>query len=202
MAIVRRRPNIFQPENNSELFYLCGSFLIGAVIGSFFASGFRLEPDGVIASYFNYIITEAAVPSLRGFLLLNSLFLLVLFLGTVLRIGSCIIPITIAVKGLVFSAEITCFIKLFGLKGYFPAITSMFLSSIITVSAIILFSCQSMEYNRYSSKRSPGAILKRAPIGRELIISAVLSFLLIVVAGIIHCYLMPFFTLMTVSIVY
>ncbi|MEA4921362.1 MAG: hypothetical protein VB078_10645 [Clostridiaceae bacterium] len=180
-----------------ELLFLCGAFLIGALIGSIFASIF----ESALPSAFYSIIDGSSSPSFKAFFLTNAFLLLVIFISAFVRYGLAAIPLTIATKGFSVSVAVTSYIKFYGIKGYLPALFSLFFTSFIVVLALILLSCQALEYSKAVSRKGSGAAFGRLRFDRGYFFSAVVSLLLIFIAELLYCYLMPIFTLMTISFI-
>lgn len=180
-----------------ELLFLCGAFLIGALGGSVFASFF----ESALPSAFISIIDGSSAPSFKIFFLSNAFLLLIIFSGAFVRYGLAAIPLSIVAKGFSVSLAVTSYIKFYGIRGYLPALFSLFFTSFIVVLALILLACQALEYSKAVSHKGSGAVFGRLRFDRGYFFSALISLLLIFVAELLHCYLMPVFTLMTISFI-
>jgi len=185
----------------SELIFLCISFLVGAVLGSLLVPCFSAEGEGWFPSYYASVISAQAYPGIKSFFISNSVLLIIIFSGAFVKYGIFMIPAAIGFKGLTISLSVTCYIRAFGIRGYLPAVFSIFFSAFIVVAALMLLSCQAIDYTRAVNRRGAGTAFGRLRFDRGYFFSGSIALLLIFIAGIIHCYLMPVFTYMTMAFV-
>lgn len=197
-----RRGNRDEPSNAySKLGFACLSFLAGAFLGSLLVPCLSAGGEGWFADYYGLICSGQAYQSFKSFFISNSLMLLVIFTGAFVRWGVFAVPCVMAAKGFTVSFAVTCYIRAFGAKGYLPAVFAIFFSSFIVVSSFMLLSCQALDYSRLISRRGPGSGFGRIRFDRGYLFSGLIALMLIMAAGVLHCYLMPVFTYMTMGFV-
>ena len=109
-----------------ETLLLCGIFLIGGVFGSFFASGFELDTENFFSNY-GSAVGLIMSPPFKLFFFYHAILLATIFFSVFMKWGMVFVAGALAIKGFSLSIAITCYIKLFGLKGYIPAFSGSIL---------------------------------------------------------------------------
>ena len=168
-----------QAEWINELIFLCGGFLIGAVLGSFFASGF--SEDGPLNTFFQTTL------SFKQFFLLHIGATILIFLSGFLRIGSLMVPLVIALEGFYIASSITCSIQQLGIKGYLPAITGWGINSILILSVQLLLGCSSARFRNSKPKRGGRRGYIYRSVDRSYWICGAAAIFLLMCLGWIHC---------------
>ena len=174
----------------TELILLCGAFLMGATVGSFFASGFSLKAGSFFSDYLTGLANGVGGLSFRAFMVYHGVLVLLIFLGAFAGIGSVVVPFAVAVKGFTLSAAITCYIKLFGIRGYLPAAVSFLASGFVVVAVLLLLACRALEYSRINGRKR---------IERSYFLSGGAACRMIARAGLLHCWVLNFLTAAVLS---
>ena len=164
----------------SELIFLCGAFLLGAVFGSFFASGFT--PGGPLGDLI------AQTGRFKIFMLLHGTLLALIFAGPFLPFGAMAAPCSLAAEGFLLAAMVTSTVQTYGLKGYLPAVLAWFMTGIALLFLLLFMGCRSQLLAESRSDRGlRRGFGQRQLVGRYILHGMILfAFLLII--GCLHCY--------------
>ena len=154
-----------------EVIFFSGSFLIGAVLGSFFVSGF--SNTLWIAEWLERLL------SWKGYLLIHGSLTTVIFIGKFLPKGQMIVPFAVAIEGFFLSGLITAYVQAYGYKGYGPALVAWMLPGLMTVLIQFLIGCRAGSgwSNKRRARRQKGfgrGQLVRAYVFSGLAVCAVL----------------------------
>ena len=179
--------------------FICGAFLTGALVGSLIVSCLPESGQGMLSSYYAAVAGGEMQTSLRSELLQSTLLIGIIFVSAMLRCGSTIIPAAAAVKGASISFRISCFIRAYGIKGYFPAVISIFIPALISSSAVILFSAKALEHSYMISCRGYGSRGRYEGFDRTFGFSAAAALFLSLAASVIYCCIGPIFAYIAFS---
>lgn len=191
MTMKKRRRDELAAEIAGELVFLSGAFLLGAVFGSFFSSGFSMKHiaaddflDGSIGLLSSFKIYFLIHGSLLGLITLGSFF----------PFGRIAVPFSIAAKGFLLAMPITCWVRIFGIRGYLPAATMFLLSEMICIFGFLMLGCRAAMQSKANlsirNRLHPG---HRQAL-QESLLSTVVAFGCILLAGWLQCCLMTHLT--------
>jgi len=175
----KRKRDEQQTEWVNELIVLRGAFLIGAVLGSFFASGF--SKDGPMQVFFRTTL------SFKRFLWVHIGGTMLIFLSGFLRIGNLMVPFVIALEGFYIASSITCCIQQFGIKGYIPAITGWGINGLLILTVQLLLGCSSAQFRSGKPKQGSRRGYICRTIDRNYWICGAAAILFLFCSGWIHC---------------
>ncbi len=164
-----------------ELVFLSGAFLLGAVLGSFFASGF--SRDGQL-----YQRILEVLP-FKIFLFFQGGLLLLVFLSAIFPIGRLAAPFAIAVEGAWIAVSVTCYIGFYGVKGYWPALAAWWFTGTAMVLLLLILGCQASLYTKQkggSIRHRQGRSINRRN-DRNYWLCGGIVFCLLPMIGWIHC---------------
>lgn len=167
-------------EQFGELIFLCGAFLLGAVLGSFFASGFSEE-----GLFFRLLFNGIR---LRTFLLIHGSLIALIFLSAFFRFGYLMAPFAIAVEGFILSASVTCYIAQYGAAGYWPALVGIGFSNAALIALQLLLGCRAAEYAEHGLRRPDRSSYIHSTRDRGYWLSGALALFLVMLIGWIHCH--------------
>lgn len=180
---------------SGEIILLCAVFLLGALLGSLLASLVSFK-GGVSGIWFNPAYVSEGGAAFKVFTISNLMLLLSIFLSAFIWRGQVLVPTAIFIKGFSIAIAVTSFIKVYGKGGYLPALFSCFLSSFIVMLAFILLSGRALDVA--AQKKNPSA---RLNMGNDYLLSGAISLILVIIAGVIHCFIMPVFVRVFISFV-
>ncbi len=163
-----------------ELVFLCGAFLLGAVFGSFFASGF--SPQGPLSELISY------TGDLKNFLFLHGTILVIIFTAPFYPGGQMAAPCGLAAEGFLLAMLVTSTIQNHGFKGYFPAIIAWFLTGMVNLLLFLFIGCKA----RMMTIARKGRGLRKG-FGQQkqlgqYFLCGMAVFVILVIAGCLHCY--------------
>ena len=158
MCLVRtkyKKPD-FSGGQSACLVALITLFLIGAVVGSFFAANLGPGGQDFVAKFFHAapILGTGRVLQMAG---LETTLLLAIFTSAFFSFGLVAAPLAMGVKGFVLSLLISAFVKTFGLKGYAVALALVMPGGLISVACMVLVGLQAMILASRRAERNTGA---------------------------------------------
>ena len=177
--LIRHRDELISEAEN-ELIFLCGAFLLGAIFGSFFASGFSA----------NGLWSEIVIQTwnLKIFMLIHGGLLLVIFTAPFLPAGQMAAPCSMAAEGFLLAVMVTCTIQTYGWKGYFPALMAWFLTGMALLFLLLFMGCRGrMLTLGQKGKGADRGFIQRRQLG-PYFRCGVAAFLLLWIIGYLHCY--------------
>jgi len=137
-----RKPD-FSGGQSACLVALITLFLIGAVVGSFFAANLSSGGQDFVARFFHAapVLGTGRVLQMAG---LEAALLVAVFSSAFFSFGLLAAPLAMGVKGFVLSLLISAFVKTFGLKGYIVALALVLPGGLISMACMVLVGLQAM----------------------------------------------------------
>lgn len=176
-----------------ETLLLCGIFLIGGVFGSFFASGFELDTENLFSNY-GSAVGLIMSPPFKLFFFYHAILLAIIFLSVFMKWGMLFIAGALAIKGFSLSIAITCYIKVFGLKGYIPALLSLFPAAFCIMAVLLIMSSHATRHIKNSPFPGRGIPFFKIRSDNTYFFSAAFCLTVIFIAGLVHCYIISLLT--------
>ena len=167
-------------------------FLLGAVIGSFFAADLPESSSGYVASYVQRISGATGIELFKSSFWPSFILLALVFFSGFGRLSMLVIPAVFLVRGFTMSLAITAFVSVYGLKGYIPALLTEFLSSFVITACLFVLSLFSFSLSASWSRR----VEKHVPIPRLALDASYYTMAAVCLTGILlasllYAYLLP-----------
>jgi len=165
-------------------------FLIGSVIGSFFAVNLSAGNQAYLTAYLKTPVSFGRGVWFGSYMTADLLLLIATFLSACLRAGALISPITFTAKGFLISFVITLFVKVFGFSGYFAVFALSFVNAFLSTACLLVLSLQAFQL---SLQRRGTLQTKRRflPIDHVFCLTAVICAAITVLASTIQFYTAP-----------
>ncbi|MCX7614183.1 MAG: hypothetical protein N2Z65_00340, partial [Clostridiales bacterium] len=113
--------NIGPDYNGSVLITMAGFFMIGAIIGSFTASGIMNSGSGrlyeILTNYLSKYTGDYVRPSFLTTLFVNFRYPILIFLISFISVGVIFIPFLVMARGFFLSFAVTGFVRFLGING-------------------------------------------------------------------------------------
>lgn len=167
-------------------------FLLGAVVGSFFAADLPESADGYVASYVQRISGAAGIELFKSSFWPSFILLALIFFSGFGRLSTLVIPAVFLVRGFTMSLAITAFVSVYGLKGYIPALLTEFLSSFVITACLFVLSLFSFSLSASWSRRVGKRIAApRLALDSSYYTMAAVCLTGILLASLLYAYLLP-----------
>ena len=171
---------------------LSACFLLGAVVGSFFAAGLPASAGSYVDSYVQRLTVSTGAELFKSSFWPGFIMLSLVFFSGFGRLSVLVVPAVFLVRGFTMSLAITAFIRVYGFDGYIPAVLAEFCSGfVITACLLVLslcsFSCSS-SWLRRIGRRTGGV---RMALDASYYLTAALCLTAVLLASLLYAYLMP-----------
>ena len=191
--MTNRAPNIRSTKLCAATI-VCGSFMVGAVMGSLFASvsgkSSTLQVHDYLSDYLSLSGTAMIAIQLGNLIWSYGCWLLCCVLGIVSGFAFLTIPILSVVRGFLFSFGIACFVRFGGLRGLIPALVLMGIPALFWIPGFLLIAVPGFS-DGYSIRRGAGCAEEKTRIRQKLRTHFVLSAFLIVLCIFLEYSLLP-----------
>lgn len=162
-------------------------FMVGAVVGSFFAANI----SGAGQAYIQRLLATSAPAGWSGIAQVAGLeagLLLVVFASAFFPLGLVLAPLALGVKGFMLSMLASAFVKTLGPRGYAASLALVLLLGFVSATCLVLVGLQAMEAARQRTVRGHR---RRVFIDRAYYITAGICLGLTLLSAAAYCYITP-----------
>jgi len=177
----------FSGGQSACLVALITLFLIGAVVGSFFAANLGPGGQGLVAGFFGSAAGRGIWPLLQ-MAALESALLLFVFASAFFPLGLAVAPLVMGIKGFVLSLLVSAFVKTLGARGYAAALALIVPGGFTSVACMVLVGLQAMTL---AARRVGRAGRGRMPTDWAYFFTGGIAWALIGLATALSCYITP-----------
>ncbi|MDP4109234.1 MAG: stage II sporulation protein M [Bacillota bacterium] len=174
-----------QPYGGTIVFVMSAFFLFGAILGSFISTAVLKEGGGMLyeklTGYLLRYAGEYLRPTFFSSFISNFRLPLLIFIFSLTGYGVFLIPVSLMLRGLMLSAVVTGFIRLYGINGAFLSLAAFGIQNVLAIPALIILSTQAYSFAgvHYDKIRSVGRrALEALPAEEYLKLCGVLSVVL------------------------
>ena len=167
-------------------------FLLGAIVGSFFAAGLPTSAGSYVENYVQRLTVASGGALFKSSFWPAFAMLALVFFSGFGRLSTLVIPAVFLVRGFTMSLAITAFIRVYGFKGYIPAVLAEFLSGFVITACLLILSLFSFSlsssWSRRIGRRTGGP---RIALDSSYYMTASLCLTAVLLASLLYAYLMP-----------
>lgn len=167
-------------------------FLLGAIVGSFFAAGLPVSASSYVENYVQRLTASSGSELFKSSFWPAFVMLALVFFSGFGRLSTLVIPAVFLVRGFTMSLAITAFIRAYGLKGYLPAILAEFFSGFVITACLLILSLFSFSlsssWSRRIGRRTGGP---RIALDSSYYLTASLCLTAVLLSSLLYAYLMP-----------
>lgn len=167
-------------------------FLLGAIVGSFFAAGLPASSGSYVESYVQRLTASSGGELFKSSFWPGFILLALVFFSGFGRLSTLVIPAVFLVRGFTMSLAITAFIRVYGFSGYVPAVLAEFCSGFVITACLLVLSLFSFSlsssWSRRIGRRTGGP---RIALDSSYYMTAALCLAAVLMASLLYAYLMP-----------
>lgn len=167
---------------------LSACFLLGAVLGSFFAAELPQDAVQYVEVYAERVSDGSGTALFKAAFWPAFVMLALVFFAGFGRLGGLVIPAVFIVRGFSMSLGITAFVRTYGLPGYLPAIAAELLSGFVITGCLFVFSLMTFSTCTGAGRRV-GAYRRTYDTGYYM--AAAVCLAIIMLAALLYAYLVP-----------
>ncbi len=173
-----------------RLILLMSLFLVGAIVGSFFAANLSPQSQQLLEQSLQSSGSLFGAAWQNGSLLLDMVLLIVVFCSAYWKVGVVMVPLSLMSKGFLLSMLVTAYVKTMGIAGYLSAIVSTVLGGFLSVAALVVLALQAfgLAGARATRKKGQG---KGVYIDRSYYFSACVCMVMTVLSALLQTYVAP-----------
>ena len=171
---------------------LSACFLLGAIMGSFFAAGLPESADRYVESYIRRLSASEGAALFKSSFWPAFLLLALVFFSGFGRLNALVVPAVFLVRGFMMSLAITAFIRAYGFRGYLPAVLAEFFSGFVITLSLFLLSLSSFSPPDVWLRR-PGRRVRAPRLSPDpsYYMTAAVCLAAVLLAALLYAYLMP-----------
>ena len=195
MALKKNNPSGITGQG-AHLIALIMLFLIGAIVGSFFAANI----SGVGSAYIEQFLLSSGTSSFLGIaqsMCLELVLMLLVFISAFFSFGLILAPLALSLKGFMLSMLVSIFVKTYGLAGYAVSLALIMLGGFMSVTCLMLVALQAMSLAHQRAALGRG---RRVFIDRAYFLSSGICLALTLLSAVLNCYVTPLVGRMVVSL--